>query len=50
MKLCRKKNVIIINAMPHKGKIEKNHSHIETPGSVEDYVNFSDCSMLYQLL
>lgn len=31
MQLCRNKNIIIINAVEHKGTIEENHSHIETP-------------------
>ena len=36
MQLYRKKNIIIINAAEHKGTIEENHAHIETPGLVGD--------------
>ena len=36
MQLCRKNNIIIINATKHKGTIEEEHSHIETPGLVGD--------------
>ena len=35
MQLSRNNN-IIINAIEHKGTIEKKHSHIETPGLVGD--------------
>jgi len=34
MQLCRKKNIIIINVVEHKGTIEEKHSHIETLGLV----------------
>lgn len=34
MKLCRKKNIININAIEHKGKIEEKISHKGTPGLV----------------
>ena len=34
MQLCRKNNVIIINAVEHKGTTEEKNPHIETPGFV----------------
>ena len=36
MQLCRKNNIIVINAAEHKGTIEEKHAHIETPGMVGD--------------
>lgn len=35
MKLYRKNNIVIINAMKHKGAIEEKHSRIETQGLVK---------------
>lgn len=34
MQLCGKNNIIIINAVKHKGTIEEKHAHIETLGLV----------------
>ena len=39
MQLCRKKNIIIINVVEHKGTTEEKDSHIETPELVGDQGN-----------